>query len=241
MPFDEAFSAEQLVAAYARARRGKHNREEVGRFGWHLERNIIGLRAELLAGTYAHGAYRRFVVSDSKRREIQAAPFRDRVVHQAVVAAIEPIFERRFISDTYACRRGRGTRAGVARFEHFAHLSRYALTMDVSKFFASIDHAILLRILAARVATASGIPFLGYRIFPHHRLLRSSTVRRFVARAKAAKARARAGATFGGRGPLVDRVGARGEFARPFALARRAPRRSAARVARLSVADYSII
>ncbi len=283
--FEKAFSLENLIGAYRRARRGKQSREEVARFGWNLEKNLLSLRAELLDGTYAHGPYRKFIVSDSKRREIQAAPFRDRVVHQAVVAALEPVFEKRFIFDSYACRRGKGTHAGISRFEHFARVSRYALMMDISKYFASIDHEILhslllrkvrdermlalcrtviesseetpgkgipignltsqlfanvyldeldqyvkhgLRVrryvrymddfvilhddkehlhalkeevthfLAARLRltvhpkkaqvapTRSGVGFLGVQIFPHHRLLRPSTVRRFVARAKAA-------------------------------------------------------
>lgn len=284
--FEEAFSWENLINAYARARRGKQKREQIERFGWNLEANIQTLRAEVLGGTYVHGPYRHFIVTDAKRREIKAAPFRDRVVHQAVVAALEPIFERRFIFDTYACRKEKGTRAAILRFEHFLRLSRYALTMDVSRFFASIDHAILIDLLARRIRdprmmdlcrlivnssedapgrgipignltsqlfanvyldeldqhvkhtlrerryvrymddfailaddkthlqalkseiggflqerlhlavhpkkaqvapTEPGIGFLGYRIFPHHRVLRTSTVKRFVARAKLAK------------------------------------------------------
>lgn len=149
--FEQAFSYENLFAAYRRARRGKGGREEVAQFGWNLESNLLALRDEILGGTYVHGRYRKFIVSDSKRREIQAAPFRDRVAHQAIVAAITPLFESRFIFDSYACRCGKGTHAAVARFERFARASRYALMMDISKYFASIDHSILLRLLARRV------------------------------------------------------------------------------------------
>lgn len=286
--FEQAFSFERLLAAYRRARRGKGGRDEIAHFGWRLEANLLSLRAELMSGAYAHGQYRSFIVADSKRREIQAAPFCDRVVHQALVAALEPLFERRFIYDSYACRRGKGTHAALARFERFARVSRYALMMDISKYFASIDHEILLSLLERSVhdgrirvlcrliirssetapgvgipignltsqlfsniylneldqhikhalhvrryvrymddfvllhddreylrdlkdritdflsarlrlvahphkvridATAAGVAFLGFRIFPHHLLLRGSTVRRFVARAKAAKLR----------------------------------------------------
>ena len=137
--FEKAFSLRNLIGAYRRARRGKQTREEVTRFGWNLESNLLTLRNEILGGTYAHGPYRKFIVSDSKRREIQAAPFRDRVVHQAMVAALDPLFEKRFIFDSYACRRRKGTHAGIARFERFARVSRYALMMDISKYFASIE------------------------------------------------------------------------------------------------------
>jgi len=286
--FEKAFSLENLLGAHARAKRGKQKREEVARFGWNLEANLLALRAQLLGGTYTHGAYRKFIVSDSKRREIKSAPFRDRVVHQAIVAALEPAFEQRFVFDSYACRRGKGTHAALARFEQYLRVSRYALTMDISKYFASIDHSILLSLVARKVretrllalcrliiesseeAPGRGIPignltsqlfanvylneldqyakhglrlrryirymddmvvlhddktflhetkekmrefaevrlgltmhprkvqiapvlpgvdFLGYRVFPHHRLLRKSTVKRFIARMKHAKVR----------------------------------------------------
>lgn len=281
--FGTACSFESLLAGFYRARRGKGGREEVARFGYRLETHLLQLEKELLEGTYVHGAYRKFTVHDSKRRQIQAAPFRDRIVHQAICATLEPVFERRFIFDSYACRRGKGTHAALLRFERFMRVSRYALSLDISKYFASIDHAVLLSRLAHIVSdprmlrlcalviesgarapgrgipignltsqlfaniyldvldqyikhplglhryirymddmvilhddkqllhevkekirlfvedtlkltlhpykvqvapTMRGIDFLGYRVFPRYRLLRKSTVKRFVARTK---------------------------------------------------------
>lgn len=42
--------------------------------------------------TYQHGGYREFIVCDSKKRRIKAAPFQDRVIHHALCNVIEPIF-----------------------------------------------------------------------------------------------------------------------------------------------------
>ena len=149
--FKEVYAFENLLCAYLRARRGKGSREEVAQFGWHREASLLALQEELRSGTYRHGIYRQFIVSDSKRREIKAAPFRDRVVHHAVVAELEPIFDKGFIFDTYACRKGKGTRAALMRFERFARVSRYALMMDISKYFASIDHTTLMALVARKV------------------------------------------------------------------------------------------
>jgi len=136
-------SFENLYRAYVAARKGKRGRAEVAAFTFNLEDELFALQDELRAFTYAPGAYRSFVVHEPKRRLISAAPFRDRVVHHALVQVIEPLFERRFIFDSYANRKGRGTHAALDRFTYFARRFRYALPCDVREFFPSIDHAIL--------------------------------------------------------------------------------------------------
>src|SRR5690606_36174760 len=79
-----------------------------------------------------------------KSRTVAAAAFRDRVVHHAIVRVIEPLFERRLIEDTYACRRGKGTHAALRRAAAFARRHAWALECDVSRFFPSIDQAVLM-------------------------------------------------------------------------------------------------
>jgi hypothetical protein len=130
-------------------------RAEVTAFTHNLEDELFALQAELRAFTYAPGAYRSFVVHEPKRRLISAAPFRDRVVHHALVQVIEPLFERRFNFDSYANRVGRGTHAALDRFTHFAWRFRYVMLFDVREFFPSVDHAIL-RDQLARVVRDKG-------------------------------------------------------------------------------------
>jgi retron-type reverse transcriptase len=117
--FSQIVDFENLHAAYLDARVCKRYRSSILKFGYQLEENLLALRSELTHKTYRHGGYREFVVTDSKKRIIKAAPFRDRVVHHAVCNVIEPIFEKGFIYDSYACRKGKGTRAAVLRLEHF--------------------------------------------------------------------------------------------------------------------------
>jgi hypothetical protein len=74
------------------------------------------------------------------------------VVHHALCNLIEPLFERHFISDSYANRRGKGTHRAVARLQACARRYRYALRLDIVKYFPAIDHQILHRCLA-RVVT----------------------------------------------------------------------------------------
>ena len=100
---------DNLYQAYRKARRGKRKREQVYRFEFELESNLLRLQEELATETYTPGEYTHFYVTTPKRRKISAAPFRDRVVHHALYRVIEPLFERRFIHDSYACRLGKGT------------------------------------------------------------------------------------------------------------------------------------
>lgn len=116
-----------------------------------MEDNLADLRAALLEQTYAPGGYRSFYIHEPKRRLISAAPFRDRVVHHALVNVIEPVFERSFIFDSYANRVGKGTHRALDRCQRFMRLHRYALQCDIRHFFPSIDHAILREELARKV------------------------------------------------------------------------------------------
>ena len=121
------------------------------RFFFHLERELLRLHEELASKTYRPGPYRTFTIYEGKTRQISAAPFRDRVVHHALTGVLEPIFERSFILDSYACRKGKGTHAAVDRCQQFARRYRYVLKADVRKFFPSIDHAILKDLVARKI------------------------------------------------------------------------------------------
>ena len=73
-------------------------------FELNLERELLALQRELADGCHQPGAYRLFTLYERKPRLIAAAPFRDRVVHHAVMNVIEPPLDRTFIFDSYACR-----------------------------------------------------------------------------------------------------------------------------------------
>ena len=156
--FPQIYAFENLHAAYLRARKGKRDRHEVRRFEQDLEGNLIQLQNELIWGEYKTGRYRCFMVEEPKRREVAALPFRDRVVQHALVGVIEPLWERRFIADSYACRPGRGTHRGADRAQAMLrkvkreHGQVYALKADIAKYFASIDHAVLKQLLRRRIA-----------------------------------------------------------------------------------------
>ncbi len=156
-----------LHTAYLASSRSKRYRQDVLRFTQNLEFNLICLQNELIWKTYTTGRYRHFFVYEPKKRAVVSLPFRDRVIQHALVSVIEPIWERRFIYDSYACRRGRGTHRAVNRAQAFIravklqHGKVYVLKADISKYFASIDHQILWRLLGKRIACADTMRLLG--------------------------------------------------------------------------------
>jgi RNA-directed DNA polymerase len=141
-----------LEIAYRHARRGKRRYPPAADFEYAWESHLLRLQEGLAARTYRPGAYHSFYIHEPKKRLISAAPFRDRVVHHALCLAIEPIFERRFIHDSYANRVGKGTHRALDRCTYFARRHRYVLQCDVVQHFPSIDHAILRGILAKHIA-----------------------------------------------------------------------------------------
>ena len=143
---------ENLHLAFCKARRGKRKFEHVADFEYRLEENLIRLQEELQSETYRPGPYRNFYIHEPKRRKISAAPFRDRVVHHALCNVIEPIFDSRFIYDSYACRKGKGTHRAIERCSHWVEHRRYFLKCDIKQFFPSVDHEVLYGLIARRIA-----------------------------------------------------------------------------------------
>lgn len=165
--FDQIISFGNLFAAWREFRRGKRVKRDVQVFERHVEDELFGLHEELAAGTYRHGSYERFHIFDPKHRIIHKASVRDRIVHHAVYRIVTPVMERSFIFDSYSCRKEKGTHAAVRRLEHFARrVSRnwigpcWVLKCDVKKFFDTMDHGILLKLLERRISCSKTIELL---------------------------------------------------------------------------------
>jgi retron-type reverse transcriptase len=159
-----------LHAAYLKARKGKRYSTDVLHFSARLETNLIDIQNKLIWKEYRPSPYHYFVVHEPKERTVAAAPFADRVVHHALCNVTEPIFEQGFIYDSYACRNSRGVLAGVNRTTRFMRRARrkwgrfYCLKGDVSKFFPSIDHAVLKSIIRKRIACPDTLELMDHII-----------------------------------------------------------------------------
>ncbi|MCC6647514.1 MAG: RNA-directed DNA polymerase [Polyangiaceae bacterium] len=151
---EEWASVSSLWAALGRAARGKRRRASVARALLERERVVLDLHRALLSGTWRPSAPSHHVIHDPKTRLITAAPFVDRVVHQACCAALGPALDGHLVSTSFACRVGRGTHAAVALVRRWAAAHAWVLHLDVRRFFPSIDHGILRSQLERHVRCA---------------------------------------------------------------------------------------
>ncbi|MGK5092739.1 reverse transcriptase domain-containing protein [Deltaproteobacteria bacterium TL4] len=149
--FERVVCFENLFKAAHRAFAGKKDNERVARFYFHLETELLSLEQELKEGTYQMAPYRKFKVYEPKERQICAADFRDRVVHHAICQVLEPIWDRTLIFDTYACRKDKGTHQAIQRAQEFCRKYPFYFKCDIRKYFESIDHECLKRILRKKI------------------------------------------------------------------------------------------
>lgn len=135
---------ENLEEAALRAARGKRDRHSTAVFLDRLEPEILRLERELEAGAYRPGRPVLFRIFDPKERVIAAAPFRDRVVHHALIAILEPCFERRMRPESFACRKGKGTHAAIRHARRLVRKHGWCLKLDIAKCFDSMPHDVIL-------------------------------------------------------------------------------------------------
>lgn len=166
--YNYIISIENLLLAWKEFAQGKKNRKDVQEFEFRLMDNIISLHNELVAKTYNHGSYQAFKICDPKPRDIHKANARDRLLHHAIYRILYPFFDKTFISDSYSCRIGKGTHRAINRFRAFAFKSSinntktcWALKCDIRKFFANINHEILLKILKQYIPDKDIVWLLG--------------------------------------------------------------------------------
>ena len=155
---ESLFSLANIQRQYIACRRNKRNTVNALRFEARQELNLLALRDALAERSYEPGRSVCFFVKRPKLREVFAADFRDRVVHHVLVSYLERIWEPVFIHDSYACRKGKGVHAAVARLQQFMRQATangtrpaYYLQLDIRNYFMSIDKQRLFAMLAARL------------------------------------------------------------------------------------------
>jgi RNA-directed DNA polymerase len=157
---DRIANFQALHAAALRAIKGKRKKPGGAAFFANLERELITLERQLKDGSYRPGRYTAFEVNDPKKRMVSAAPFRDRVVHHALCAVVEPIFEHGFIGNTFANRKGKGTHKAIEAYEWYRDRHAHVLRCDIFRYFPAIDHAVLKAKIRRRIVCARTLALL---------------------------------------------------------------------------------
>ncbi|MFL7022243.1 reverse transcriptase/maturase family protein [Vibrio cyclitrophicus] len=155
--YEEIVSFDNLMLAASEAAKGKRYKAPIMSYMANVEENVINTQNHLVWGSYTPSPHRQFFVFEPKKRLISAPPFADRVVHHAIHKVVEPVIDKRFIHDSYACRAGKGTHKGVSRAQKFMRIVKrnhgrvYVFKADISKYFDSINHNTLKHILSRHI------------------------------------------------------------------------------------------
>ena len=155
--YEQITSYTNIYAAYLDARKGKSERNEIMRFSVELDSHLNSLYKELEERRYKVSGYRLIYIYVPKKRLIMALQFRDRVLQWAIYRVLNPLYEKTYIKDSYACIKDRGREKAAARLQYWLRqvgrkpVQYYYLKLDISKFFYRVDHEILLEILKRRI------------------------------------------------------------------------------------------
>jgi retron-type reverse transcriptase len=156
--YSQVCSYKNLELAFHRAKQGKTLKLYVIKFEKDLKDNLFQLRNELLFHIYQPQPLKTFVIRDPKTRTISKSDFRDRIVHHALYNIIEPIFNKVFIYDSYANRKGKGTLKAIKRFDHFKRkVSKnntrncFVFKADIRHYFEAVNHQVLLNIIQRKI------------------------------------------------------------------------------------------
>ncbi|MFH1889353.1 MAG: reverse transcriptase domain-containing protein [Nanoarchaeota archaeon] len=157
--YSEVCSIQNLVLAWRKARKGKTKKHYVQKFEKNLGKNIKSLHNNLKCQTYKPRPLKTFILRDPKTRKISKSHFRDRIVHHAIVNILEPIYEKSFIFDNCACRKGKGSLLALNRFRKFQRkvtnnlTSRaYCLKADIKQYFREVNHNFLIAVLRKKIS-----------------------------------------------------------------------------------------
>ena len=166
--FEDIIGTENLLGAWREFLKGKRSKNDVQEFSFRLMDNILSLHNDLASRSYKHGGYKAFNISDPKPRDIHKAIVRDRLLHHAIHRILYPFFDKIFIVDSFSCRLDKGAHKAINRFRDFAFkVSKnntktcWVLKCDIRKFFASIDHEVLMKILKSYIPDTDILWLLG--------------------------------------------------------------------------------
>lgn len=156
MKLDEIFSFENLYESHKNCRKSKQHKGEVIRFEIDLSYNISSIIKSIMSRKYKLGNYRTILLYEPKERIIEAPIYKDRVVIRCLCDyCIKPKIDKKLIYDNAACRKGKGSAFAIERLEKFLRRefnkeknnNIYFLKCDIKKYFPSINHDILIKLL----------------------------------------------------------------------------------------------
>lgn len=161
--YDRLLHEKTLLRAFKRVKvsggSGGIDDQDIDDFALELEENILLLVEELRDKSYSPQPVKRVEIEKEGggKRLLGIPAVRDRVVQQAVLDILGPIYEEDFHPSSYGYRPGRSCHQAISKATMFIRKYdlKYAVDMDLSKCFDTLDHNLILKFVRKRVTDGS--------------------------------------------------------------------------------------
>lgn len=136
------------------------NKKEVYKFSLNLNTNIYNIYVSLKNKTYVPDKYMTFMIFEPKPRLVMSQSIKDKIVNHFITNYyLIPYLESSLIDSNVATRKGKGSSYGNDLLQKYFNkllinnrtCEIYCLKMDVSKYFYSINHDILMSMLGKKI------------------------------------------------------------------------------------------
>ncbi len=161
--YDKVYRWENLLSAYQKVKSNKGGAGidgiRISDFDKEKEKELRHLEEELRSKTYRPQSVKRVYIPkpDGSERPLGIPTVRDRVVQQALLNILQPIFDPDFHPSSYGYRPERSAAQAVAKAERFSNrwnLS-HVVDMDLSKCFDTLDHDLIIAGVREKVSDGS--------------------------------------------------------------------------------------
>ena len=165
---EQVFASENMRRAWeqVRANQGAAGIDgmSVKQFPEFAREHWPAIRQSLMNETYQPAAVRRVEIPkpDGGRRPLGIPTVTDRVIQQAIAQVLTPIFDPQFAETSYGFRPNRSAHDAVKQVRTYIQQGqRIAVDVDLSKFFDTVNHDVLLHRLARRVSDKRVLRLIG--------------------------------------------------------------------------------
>jgi len=155
---EQILSPTNLNRAYKRVRSNKGSggidKMEVESLKDHFVKNKDKLIQSILDGKYRPNPVRRVEIpkENGKKRALGIPTVVDRVIQQAIAQVLSPIYEKQFSANSYGFRPGRNAHQALSKCRsHITEGYRFAVDMDLEKFFDTVNQSKLIEVLSRTV------------------------------------------------------------------------------------------
>lgn len=151
--WEQFISIDNFKLAAKKAIKSKKSKRAVTKFLANQDALLEKLRRDIMSGNFKTSPYVVKTIYEPKQRNIYVLPlYPDHILHHALINVLGPIWLKTFVPDSYACIPGRGLHSASQHAMDLVRRNKYVLQCDIRKFYPSISHAVMKRILRRKIS-----------------------------------------------------------------------------------------